>query len=61
MLAGRGLAAVEQAHPGLPGGWCVLAAGLAEHAGAATRAPADNRSAPLRRSVTMVQLAEARP
>ena len=33
MLAGRALAAVEAAHPGLPGTWCVLAAELAEAAG----------------------------
>jgi DNA-binding CsgD family transcriptional regulator len=32
-LARRGLPAVERAHPGLPGGWCELAADLAEEAG----------------------------
>lgn len=32
------LAAVEQAHPGLPGEWCELAADLAERAGDHTRA-----------------------
>jgi DNA-binding CsgD family transcriptional regulator/tetratricopeptide (TPR) repeat protein len=37
-LAGRGLRAVEDAHPGLPGEWCELAAELAEHAGARARA-----------------------
>ena len=36
LLAGRALAAVEAAHPGLPGLWCMLAAELAERA--------DNRS-----------------
>ena len=29
LLAGRALAAAEAAHPGLPGGWCTLAADLA--------------------------------
>jgi DNA-binding CsgD family transcriptional regulator/tetratricopeptide (TPR) repeat protein len=37
-LAGRALAAVEQAHPGLPGAWCELAAELAEAAGNRSRA-----------------------
>jgi DNA-binding CsgD family transcriptional regulator len=32
-LARRALPAVERAHPGLPGGWCELAADLAEEAG----------------------------
>jgi DNA-binding CsgD family transcriptional regulator/tetratricopeptide (TPR) repeat protein len=32
-IAGRALAAVEQAHPGVPGAWCELAAELAEVAG----------------------------
>jgi len=32
ILASRGLRAVEQAHPGLPGEWCELAAELAEAA-----------------------------
>ena len=40
LLAGRALAAVEAAHPGLPGTWCVLAADLAEWAGRAARAGA---------------------
>jgi len=39
-LAGRALAAVEAAHPGLPGAWCVLAADLAERAGNTMRAGA---------------------
>ena len=39
-LAGRALAAVESAHPGLPGAWCMLAADLAEDAGHAARAVA---------------------
>ena len=39
-LAGRALAAVEAAHPGLPGAWCMLAADLAERAGDAARAGA---------------------
>ncbi|HTT00375.1 MAG TPA: AAA family ATPase [Streptosporangiaceae bacterium] len=38
MLAGRALAAVESAHPGLPGTWCMLAAELAEGAGSTARA-----------------------
>ena len=38
MLAGRALAAVEAAHSGLPGTWCMLAAELAEGAGDAGRA-----------------------
>jgi DNA-binding NarL/FixJ family response regulator len=38
LLAGLALAAVEAAHPGLPGTWCVLAADLAERAGHAARA-----------------------
>ena len=37
-LAGRALAAVETAHPGLPGAWCMLAADLAEGAGHTARA-----------------------
>jgi DNA-binding CsgD family transcriptional regulator len=37
-LAGRALAAVEQAHPELPGAWCELAAELAEAAGDRQRA-----------------------
>jgi DNA-binding CsgD family transcriptional regulator/tetratricopeptide (TPR) repeat protein len=37
-LAGRALAVVEQAHPGLPGAWCELAAELAEAAGDRLRA-----------------------
>ena len=37
-LAGRALAAVEQAHPDLPGTWCELAADLAEAAGNQPRA-----------------------
>ena len=40
LLAGRALAAVEAAHPGLPGGWCTLAADLAGRAGDAGRAGA---------------------
>src|SRR5215472_3629880 len=32
-LAGHALYAVRAAHPGLPGAWCTLAAGLAERAG----------------------------
>jgi DNA-binding CsgD family transcriptional regulator len=40
LLAGQALAAVEAAHPGLPGSWCVLAAELAEGAGNAARASA---------------------
>ena len=39
-LAGRALAAVEAAYPGLPGAWCTLAADLAERAGDAARAGA---------------------
>jgi DNA-binding CsgD family transcriptional regulator len=39
-IAGRALAAVEQAHPGLPGAWCELAAALAEAAGNGPRAAA---------------------
>jgi DNA-binding CsgD family transcriptional regulator len=39
-LAGQALAAVEAAHPGLPGAWCTLAAELAEGAGNAPRAGA---------------------
>ena len=39
-LAGRALAAVEAAHPGLPGTWCALAAELAEAAGHTARAGA---------------------
>jgi DNA-binding CsgD family transcriptional regulator/tetratricopeptide (TPR) repeat protein len=37
-IAGRALAAVELAHPGLPGVWCELAADLAEAAGNRPRA-----------------------
>jgi DNA-binding CsgD family transcriptional regulator len=40
LLAGQALAAVETAHPGLPGTWCVLAADLAERAGHRARAAA---------------------
>ncbi len=40
VLAGRALAAVEAAHPGLPGAWCTLAADLAGRAGDAARAGA---------------------
>ena len=40
LLAGRALAAVEAAHPGLPGTWCMLAAELAGRAGNAARAGA---------------------
>jgi DNA-binding CsgD family transcriptional regulator len=40
LLAGQALAAVEAAHPGLPGTWCALAAELAEGAGNAARAGA---------------------
>ena len=39
-LAGQALAAVEAAHPGLPGAWCTLGAELAEAAGSAARATA---------------------
>ena len=39
-LAGRALAAAEAAHPGLPGGWCTLAADLAWRAGDQARAGA---------------------
>jgi DNA-binding CsgD family transcriptional regulator len=38
LLAGQALAAVQAAHPGLPGTWCTLAAELAEAAGNAPRA-----------------------
>jgi DNA-binding CsgD family transcriptional regulator len=38
LLAGQALAAVQAAHPGLPGTWCTLAAELAEAAGNAGRA-----------------------
>jgi len=38
LLAGRALAAVEAAHPGLRGAWCTLAADLAGRAGEAARA-----------------------
>jgi len=38
LLAGQALAAVQAAHPGLPGTWCTLAAELAEGAGDAARA-----------------------
>ena len=37
-LSRRALEAIEAAHPGLPGGWCELAAELAEGAGARLRA-----------------------
>jgi DNA-binding CsgD family transcriptional regulator/tetratricopeptide (TPR) repeat protein len=37
-LAGRAFAAVEAAHPGLPGAWCATAADLAERSGDAGRA-----------------------
>ncbi len=37
-LAGLALSAVEEAHAGLPGAWCMLAADLAERAGATKRA-----------------------
>ncbi len=40
LLAGQALAAVQAAHPGLPGTWCVLAAELAEGAGNPARAAA---------------------
>jgi DNA-binding CsgD family transcriptional regulator len=40
LLAGQALAAVEAAHPGLPGAWCLLAADLAERAGHRVRAAA---------------------
>jgi DNA-binding CsgD family transcriptional regulator len=40
LLAAPAVAAVEAAHPGLPGTWCLLAADLAEHAGDAARAGA---------------------
>ena len=40
LLAGQALAAVETAHPGLPGTWCVLAADLAERACHRARAAA---------------------
>jgi DNA-binding CsgD family transcriptional regulator len=40
VLASRALAAAEAAHPGLPGGWCTLAADLAGRAGDAARAGA---------------------
>jgi DNA-binding CsgD family transcriptional regulator len=39
-LAGAALAAVESAHPGLPGGWCGLAVELAQLAGRDDRAVA---------------------
>lgn len=39
-VAGAALAAVEQAHPGLPGGWCGLAVELAQLAGRDERAVA---------------------
>jgi len=38
LLAGQALTAVEAAHHGLPGPWCVLAAELAEGAGSTERA-----------------------
>ena len=40
LLAGQALDAVQAAHPGLPGTWCVLAAELAEVSGNAARAGA---------------------
>ena len=40
LLAGRALAAVGAAHPGLPGEWCTLAADLAGRAGDPARAGA---------------------
>jgi DNA-binding CsgD family transcriptional regulator len=40
VLAGRALAALEVAHPGLPGTWCTLAAELADGAGDTARAAA---------------------
>jgi DNA-binding CsgD family transcriptional regulator/tetratricopeptide (TPR) repeat protein len=40
LLAGRALTAVQAAHPGLPGTWCVLAADLADRAGNTARAGA---------------------
>jgi DNA-binding CsgD family transcriptional regulator len=40
LLAGRALAAVEAAHPGVPGEWCMLAADLAERSGDTARAGA---------------------
>jgi len=40
LLAGQALAAVEAAHPGLPGNWCTLAADLAGRAGDTARATA---------------------
>ena len=40
LLASQALTAVEAAHPGLPGTWCMLAAELAEGAGNAARAGA---------------------
>jgi DNA-binding CsgD family transcriptional regulator/tetratricopeptide (TPR) repeat protein len=40
LLAGHALTAVEAAHPGLPGTWCILAADLADRAGNTTRAGA---------------------
>jgi DNA-binding CsgD family transcriptional regulator len=40
VLAGRALAAAEAAHPGLPGGWCTVAADLAGRAGDTARAGA---------------------
>jgi DNA-binding CsgD family transcriptional regulator len=40
LLAGQALATLEAAHPGLPGPWCTLAAGLAESAGNTARAGA---------------------
>jgi DNA-binding CsgD family transcriptional regulator len=40
LLAGQALAAVEAAHPGLPGNWCTLAADLAGRAGDTARAGA---------------------
>jgi DNA-binding CsgD family transcriptional regulator len=40
LLAGQALAAVQAAHPGLPGAWCMLAAELAEGAGSTAQASA---------------------
>jgi DNA-binding CsgD family transcriptional regulator len=57
-LAGRALAAVEQARPGLPGAWCELAAELAEVAGRRSRA-AELLLAAGRRSMAAGALATA--
>jgi DNA-binding CsgD family transcriptional regulator len=58
LLAGRALAAVEAAHPGVPGAWCMLAADLAEHAGDTARAGALLLEAG-RRDLTVGALASA--